>query len=114
MARILVVHQPGDAPARGETFEAADEEAVLAGLDKAEEFDAVIVTPPETTAPGDAYQAAVAALTAEGLPVVEVTNDNRTASNPSNPGPLGAMAVVAGFGAAGFDLAFDLLEERLG
>lgn len=92
---------------------ASDEIETLTGLDAAEAHAAAIVTPPATTAPGDAYQAAVAALTADGFPVVEATLDNRAASDATHPGPLGAMAAVAGFGPMGWALAVEMLAERL-
>ena len=85
----------------------------MEGLDTAENHDAMIITPPEDTASGDAYQAALADLTRSGFPVVEMTTDNRAATQPDAPGPIGSMATIAGFGPEGYALAIELLAERL-
>lgn len=121
---FLIVHDPGadiapakraaDAAGAAVTFHVAcDPEALMEGLDAAENHDALIVTPPEETAAGDAYQAALAELTANGFPVVEMTAENRAATQPCAPGPIGSMATVAGFGPEGYALAIELLAERL-
>lgn len=119
----LIVHDPGAdlAPARRAAaaagvaltaHEAADEFGRLEGLEAGRARDAVLVTPPPATAPGDAYQVLAAELTAAGLSVVEVTPENRAATDPAAPGPVGAMAAVAGLGDAGFALALELLAAR--
>lgn len=121
---FLIVHDPGAdvAPAKraadvvgaAVTFHVArDPETLMEGLDAAENHDALIVTPPEETAAGDAYQAALADLTAGGFPVVEMTPENRAATQSDAPGPIGSMATVAGFGPEGYALAIELLAERL-
>ena len=121
---FLIVHDPGAdvAPAKRAadaagaaltTHVARDPESLMEGIDQAESHDALIVTPPEDTAAGDAYQAALADLTKGGFPVVEMTPENRAATDPTAPGPISAMAVVAGFGPEGYALAIELLVERL-
>lgn len=121
---FLIVHDPGAdvAPAKraadkagaAVTFHVArDMEMLMEGLDAAENHDALIVTPPEETAAGDAYQAALADLTAGSFPVVEMTPENRAATQADAPGPIGSMATVAGFGPEGYALAIELLAERL-
>ncbi len=121
---FLIVHEPGAdiAPAKRAadatgaaltTHVARDPESLMEGIDSAESYDALIITPPEDTAAGDAYQAALADLTKGGFPVVEMTPENRAASNPAAPGPISAMAVIAGFGPEGYALAIELLAERL-
>ena len=121
---FLIVHDPGadiapakqaaDAAGVAVTFHVArDPETLMEGLDTAENHDALIVTPPEETAAGDAYQAALAELTADGYPAVEMTPENRAATQPDAPGPIGSMATIAGFGPEGYALAIELLAERL-
>jgi len=121
---FLIVHDPGadtapakraaDAVAAALTLHVArDPESLMEGIDSAENHDALIITPPEDTAAGDAYQAALTDLTKSGFPVVEMTPENRAATAPDAPGPISAMAVVAGFGPEGYALAIELLAERL-
>lgn len=121
---FLIVHDPGAdvAPAKRAAAAAGaaltihvarDPETLMEGIDAAENHDALIVTPPEDTAAGDAYQAALAELTKGGFPVVELTFENRAATMPEAPGPIGSMATVAGLGPEGYALAIDLLAERL-
>lgn len=121
---FLIVHDPGtdlgparraaDAAGAALTAHVArDPEALMEGLDAAENHDALIVTPPEDTALGDAYQAALADLTRGGFPVVELTFENRAATLPDAPGPIASMATVAGLGPEGYALAIELLVERL-
>jgi 3-dehydroquinate dehydratase len=121
---FLIVHDPGVdiAPAKraaesagaAVTFHVArDPETLMEGMDTAENHDALIVTPPQETAAGDAYQAALADLTAGSFPVVEMTPENRAATQPDAPGPIGSMATIAGFGPKGYALAIELLAERL-
>ncbi len=121
---FLIVHDPGadvgpakraaDAAGAALTLHVArDPETLMEGLDAAESHDAMIVTPPEDTAPGDAYQAALADLNRSGFPVVEMTTENRAATQPDAPGPIGSMATIAGFGPEGYALAIELLAERL-
>ena len=121
---FLIVHEPGadiapakraaDAVGAAVTFLVArDPESLMEGLDHAESHDALIVTPPVDTAAGDAYQAALADLTAGAFPVVEMTPENWAATQPDAPGPIGSMAVIAGFGPEGYALAIELLVERL-
>ena len=121
---FLIVHDPGaditpakraaDAAGAALTCHVSrDPKKLMEGLDEAENHDALIVTPPEDTAAGDAYQAALAYLTSGGFPVVEMTVENRAATQPDAPGPIGSMATIAGFGPEGYALAIELLAERL-
>ncbi len=121
---FLIVHDPGAdvAPAKQAAdavgvaltlHVARDPETLMEGLDAAESHDALIVTPPDDTGLGDAYQAALADLTRGGFPVVEMTPENRAATQPGAPGPIGSMATIAGFGPEGYALAIELLAERL-
>ena len=106
--------RPADAAGAAVTFLVArDPESLMEGLDQAESHDALIATPPVDTAAGDAYQAALADLTAGAFPVVEMTPENWAATQPDAPGPIGSMAVIAGFGPEGYALAIELLVERL-
>lgn len=125
MASILIIYRPGvDLSPAHEAAEgvelaflaATDGPEALEGLDRAETHDAVIVTPPVDTREGDAYQAAARALTNAGFPVVEMTPEFETPFDPDDndhPGAIGAMATVAGFGAAGYAIAIDLLRQRI-
>ena len=121
---FLIVHDPGadiapakraaDAAGAALTIHVArDPESLMEGIDAADGHDALIVTPPQDTTAGDAYQAALADLTKGGVPVVELTPENRAAADPDAPGPISAMASVAGFGPEGYALAIELLAERL-
>lgn len=121
---FLIVHEAGadvaaarraaDAVGVALTLHVArDPETLMEGIDAAENHDAMIVTPPEDTAAGDAYQATLADLTRGGFPVVELTFENRAATAPDAPGPIGSMAAVAGFGPEGYALAIELLADRL-